>query len=46
MKKIIKNIKVAKEIKKKNKNKKTIFDKYGDKIEDGIDYKKDKPPHW
>ena len=46
MKKIIRDKKVTKEIKKKKKDKKPIFDKYGDKIEEGIDYKKDKPPHW
>ena len=46
MKKIIKNIKTNKVIKKKKKDKKPVFDKYGDKIEEGIDYNKDKPPHW
>ena len=46
MKKMIRNKKVTKEIKKKKKDKKPIFDKYGDKIEEGINYKKDKPPHW
>tara|TARA_A100001011_G_scaffold313918_1_gene331898 strand:- start:218 stop:343 length:126 start_codon:yes stop_codon:yes gene_type:complete len=31
---------------KKTENKRTIHDKYGDKIEKIIDYDKDKPPHW
>jgi|TARA_B110000967_G_scaffold102470_1_gene105195 hypothetical protein len=44
MKKVIKDKKVTKEIKKKDK--KPIFDKYGDKIKEGMDYIKDRPPHW
>ena len=27
-------------------SKKIILDKYGDKLEEKIDYGKDKPPHW
>ena len=46
MKKVIKDKKVTKEIKKKKKDKKPVFDKYGDKIEEGMDYVKDRPPLW
>jgi len=45
MKKLNKNQNI-KNIKKKLKNKRTIHDKYGDKIEKIINYDKDKPPHW
>ena len=46
MKKITKDKKTDKEIKKKEKDKKPVFDKYGDKIKEGMDYVKDRPPHW
>ena len=46
LEKIIKDKKITKEVKKKKKDKKPVYDKYGDKIEEGMDYVKDRPPHW
>ena len=46
MKTVRKNKNINKEIKRKKPSKKPVFDKYGDKLEETIDYGKDKPPHW
>ena len=46
MKKIPKDKKTNKILKKLKEDKQIILDKYGDKLEEKIDYGKDKPPHW
>ena len=46
MKKPPKDKKINKILKKRKVSKKIILDKYGDKLEEKIDYGKDKPPHW
>tara|TARA_B100001564_G_C20635597_1_gene669542 strand:- start:338 stop:478 length:141 start_codon:yes stop_codon:yes gene_type:complete len=46
MKKLLKDKKIIKTPKKRNRDNKAILDKYGDKSEETIDYGRDKPPHW
>tara|TARA_B100001094_G_C17647535_1_gene538018 strand:+ start:217 stop:357 length:141 start_codon:yes stop_codon:yes gene_type:complete len=46
MKKTSKDKKTNKILKKTKEDKQVILDKYGDKLEEKIDYGKDKPPHW
>ena len=46
MKKDIIGKKTRKRVKKKKINQEINIDKYGDKVDANIDYRKDKPPHW